>query len=76
MTKELIAVARAALDYIDAIPPEIAASFPVMPGFDRDWAEEVLAAGVPSEVLEEAAPIDRTYMLDLNAIQRQGEDEA
>ena len=37
-------VARAALDYIDAIPAEVAASLPAMPGFDRDWAESVIAA--------------------------------
>lgn len=35
-------VARAALDYIDALPKEVVASLPVMPGFDRDWAENTL----------------------------------
>ena len=41
---------------------------PVMPGFDRDWAENVLAGGVPAEVIEQAAPIDRSYMVDMSAI--------
>lgn len=66
--KEAGVVARAALEYIDAIPAEIATTFPVMPGFDRDWAENVLAGGVPDEVLEHAAPIDRRYMVDMSAI--------
>ena len=71
MTKtnnEVAEVARAALDYIDAIPAEIAAMFPVMRGFDMDWAENVLTGGVPVEVLEQAAPIDRRFMVDMSAI--------
>jgi len=39
---ELVEVARAALEYIDALPNEVVASLPVMPGFDRDWAENTL----------------------------------
>jgi len=35
-------VARAALDYIDALPSDVVATLPMMPGFDRDWAEDVL----------------------------------
>lgn len=66
--KEAGEVARAALDYIDAIPAEIAATFPVMPGLDRDWAENVLAGGVPDDVLEQTAPIDRSYMVDMSGI--------
>jgi len=34
-------VARAALDWIDTVPSETV--LPAMPGFDRDWAEEVLS---------------------------------
>lgn len=41
---ETAEVARAALDYVDCIPADIAAALPAMPGFDRDWAENVLAA--------------------------------
>jgi len=67
--KEAGEVARAALDYIDAIPAEIVATFPVMPGFDRDWAEKVLAGGVPGDVLEQAAPIDRHHMVDMSGIE-------
>jgi hypothetical protein len=39
---EAIKVARAALDYIDALPPDVVAYLPAMPGFDRDWAENAL----------------------------------
>lgn len=39
-------VARAALDYIDALPSDVVAALPTMPGFDRDWAENVLAGAV------------------------------
>ena len=41
---ELAEVARAALDYIDALPGDVVAKLPVMPGFDRDWAESAIAA--------------------------------
>lgn len=40
---DVSAVARAALQYIDALPSEVVATLPAMPGFDRDWADEVLA---------------------------------
>lgn len=40
---DVSAVARAALQYIDALPSEVVATLPAMPGFDRDWANEVLA---------------------------------
>ncbi|HFU2857282.1 TPA: hypothetical protein ACGQ50_000822 [Enterobacter cloacae] len=39
---ELAEVARAALAYIDALPDVVVASLPVMPGFDRDWADETI----------------------------------
>lgn len=35
-------VAQAALGYIDAIPKDAVNSFPTMPGFSRDWADEIL----------------------------------
>jgi len=35
---------RAALEWIDAIPKEIADALPVMPGFDRDAAEDAMTA--------------------------------
>lgn len=41
---ELLSVARAMLDYIDALPSDVVASLPTMPGFDRDWADEVIEA--------------------------------
>ena len=39
---ELLKVAEAMLEWIDAVPKDIV--LPAMPGFDRDWAEETLAA--------------------------------
>lgn len=40
---ELVEVARAGLDYINAIPADIADGFDTMPGFSRDWAEETIS---------------------------------
>jgi hypothetical protein len=40
--REMQTFLRSALDYIDAIPAEIAGRLPAMPGFDRDAAEELL----------------------------------
>lgn len=40
---ELVEVAMAGLEYIDAIPADIAGAFDTMPGFDRDWAEETIS---------------------------------
>lgn len=42
-TAQIVQVAQAAIAYIDAIPKEVARALPAMPGFDRDWAEEVIA---------------------------------
>lgn len=39
---ELLEVAKAMREYIDALPADVVASLPVMPGFDRDWADEVI----------------------------------
>ena len=35
-------VAIAMRTYIDAIPSDVAESFPAMPGFDRDWADGII----------------------------------
>lgn len=40
----LAEVTRAALDWIDAVPSDVVATLPAMPGFDRDAAENTLAA--------------------------------
>lgn len=42
LSNEIAQVARAALDYIDALPSDVVAKLPTMPGFDRDWAENAL----------------------------------
>lgn len=42
LTKELAYYLRAAFEWIDAIPDEVASRLPGMPGFDRDAAESVL----------------------------------
>jgi hypothetical protein len=49
MSKQLAEYLRYALDWIDAIPKETAASFPAMPGFDRDAAESALDDFLRSE---------------------------
>lgn len=43
LIKDMVWVIEAAFDYIDAIPDEAASRFPAMPGFDREFANEVLA---------------------------------
>lgn len=40
--KELQDALRYALDWIDAVPKDVAESLPAMPGFDRDWADSLL----------------------------------
>ena len=37
-------IIEALLEYIDAIPSDVAAKFPTMPGISRDWVEEVLSS--------------------------------
>ena len=39
--RELLAVALVMKDWIDAVPDDT--ELPVMPGFDRDWAESVMS---------------------------------
>ncbi|MGB4448694.1 MAG: hypothetical protein WBI92_11735, partial [Cloacibacterium sp.] len=41
-SKNLLRVALAYKEYIDALPKEVVASLPAMPGIDGDWASEVL----------------------------------
>lgn len=40
---EMYEIITALLEYIDAIPPEVVASLPTMPGVSRDWIESVMA---------------------------------
>ena len=40
--RDTLYVAESLKEYIDAIPEEMAANFPAMPGIDRDYVEEVL----------------------------------
>lgn len=40
MKSDIVQVAEAALEYIDALPEDL--QLPVMPGFDRDWANDVI----------------------------------
>lgn len=39
---DLLDALRWALEYIDAIPSDVAACFPTMPGFDRDYVNGVI----------------------------------
>ena len=45
--KELVYVVNALLEYIDAIPSDIAATFPAMPGIDRDFIDNILNKSRP-----------------------------
>lgn len=40
---EITKVAKAMREWIDAIPKDVVASLPAMPGFDRDWADEIIS---------------------------------
>ncbi|WP_262858698.1 hypothetical protein [Morganella morganii] len=40
--KELLKVAVALREYIDALPLDVVSTLPVMPGVDRDWVDEVI----------------------------------
>lgn len=50
-TDDLLKVALAYKDYIDALPSDVAAALPAMPGIDGDWAAGVLdrAARAPAD---------------------------
>jgi hypothetical protein len=40
--EDLLEVVGAAFGWIDAVPENVVDALPVMPGFDRDWAESVI----------------------------------
>lgn len=44
MIKSLLDIIEAQKEYIDALPDEVVAKLPAMPGFDHDWADEVIYA--------------------------------
>ena len=45
---ELLEVAKAMRDWIDAVPDDVANVLPAMPGFDRDWSDAVMEACSPA----------------------------
>ena len=44
MIKDLLESIGLTLEYIDALPKDIVAKLPVMPGFDRDWVDTAVEA--------------------------------
>ncbi|OLP74071.1 hypothetical protein AK812_SmicGene46495, partial [Symbiodinium microadriaticum] len=50
MKNELLEVVIAMRDYIDALPSDVVSRLPAMPGFDRDWANEVIDAAQRAEI--------------------------
>lgn len=40
---DLLELAKAQREYIMALPEDVVASLPAMPGFDGDWAEETIS---------------------------------
>jgi len=57
---ELLDVAIALREWIEAVPSEVAASLPTMPGFDRDWVDEVIDACRAAAL---AQPVSQGYKL-------------
>ncbi len=57
-TNELKECLEAALEYIDAIPDDVASRFPFMPGFDRDWVDGVLDRVREKEKEDVPEPLD------------------
>lgn len=55
---------RAAIEWIDAIPPEIVASLPVMPGFDRDWLDEIAALPPVKQSVAQGRPYPNLLTAD------------
>ncbi|QCJ72216.1 hypothetical protein MNY66_16455 (plasmid) [Moellerella wisconsensis] len=49
MKNELLEVVIAMRDYIDALPSDVVSCLPAMPGFDRDWADEVIDSAQRAE---------------------------
>ena len=45
LIRQLTDLVQAQHDYIMALPVDVVASLPAMPGFDGDWADEIKAAG-------------------------------
>ena len=44
LIRQLTDLVQAQHDYIMALPADVVASLPAMPGFDGDWADEIKAA--------------------------------
>lgn len=44
---DLLELALAMMEYIDAIPKDLV--LPAMPGFDRDWADEIISKALLAE---------------------------
>jgi hypothetical protein len=42
MAQELLSVTLGYKEYINALPSEIVAKLPAMPGIDGDWADKVI----------------------------------
>jgi hypothetical protein len=79
--RELLQLARAYKEYIDALPDDVVASLPAMPGVDGDWASEVLdraARAAPQPATADALPDEKTcvdYVLQYGGRCRDCADE-
>ena len=54
MIEDALKVIRALREYVQAIPDEVAAKLPAMPGIDADWMDKVeadLAQAIPEQRL-------------------------
>ena len=58
---ELLEVAKAMRDYIDALPTDVVAALPVMPGFDRDWPTKSFTKPNPPANNPPSAPVSSEF---------------
>lgn len=59
-------VLRDALNWIDAVPSDIVAGLPAMPGFDRDYVECLLASVTQQKESQPSALMDEEWMKFVN----------
>ena len=55
MIEDALKVIRALREYVQAIPDEVAAKLPAMPGIDADWMDKVEAD--PAQAIPEQRPM-------------------
>jgi hypothetical protein len=63
--KGLVEALEATVEWIDAVPSNVRATLPTMPGFDYDWVQDTLGKGKSALVeVASTAPVDRNSVLE------------